>query len=376
MDSLATHPVSALSAGLAQRRVLVPDPYLHRDPERIYNPLTDRALAPGEEGWEPLARLLEGSTSVTDLGARERENLAAAGWLIDAGEDPSHRHRLMYVSLEAHTVCNQKCYFCPVADAPRKSYFMPTELFERIVGELTAYRDTLEGVVLINYNEPTVDPRFVDQCRTVIEAGLPLAVNTNGSGLTPARVDALRQIGLLRFLLINLSTIDPEEYQRTRGVGHLRKVIKNVDYANRHRVAEEMVILVLGEDDDNHEANFAAISRRYAGGNFEVRRFDLMDRAGRIAVGKRPPQPHRCLAGCDNLGSRPLQHLHITPQGRCVLCCEDYDENHVVGDLNQQSVKQVLSGEALATMRRWIYGQDEAPADFMCRHCIYARPGP
>ncbi len=376
MDSPATHPISVLSTRLAERRILAPDPYLHREPGRIYSPLTDRTLEPGDDGWEPLVRLLDDSASIADLEARVREALVAAGWLIDVREDPSHRHRLMYVSLEAHTVCNQKCYFCPVADAPRKSYFMPTELFERIVGELTAYRDSLEGVVLINYNEPTVDPRFVDQCRTLIDAGLPLAVNTNGSGLTPARVDALRQIGLLRFLLINLSTIDPDEYRRTRGVGHLQTVIENVDYANRHQVAEEMVILVLGEDDESHERNFTAISRRFAGGTFEVRRFDLMDRAGRIEVGKKPPQPHSCLAGCDNLGSRPLQHLHITPQGRCVLCCEDYDENHVVGDLREQNVKQILSGEALARLRRWVYGQEEAPADFMCRHCIYARPGP
>jgi len=33
-------------------------------------------------------------------------------------------------------------------------------------------------------------------------------------------VDALLEIGLLRFLLINLSTIDAEEYRRTRDVGH------------------------------------------------------------------------------------------------------------------------------------------------------------
>ena len=149
-------------------------------------------------------------------------------------------------------------------------------------------------------------------------------------------------------------------------------MIDNVDYANRHRVADEMVILVLGEDDEVHERNFQAISERFAGGTFDVRRFDLMDRAGRIAVGKRPPEPHRRLAGCDNLGSRPLQHLHITPQGRCVLCCEDYDENYVVGNLNEQSVEEVLTGDALARLRRWIYGQEEAPDDFMCRNCIYA----
>ena len=68
----------------------------------------------------------------------EDDALSAAGWLLPADEDPSARFLLKYVSLEAHTVCNQSCYFCPVSVAPRESYFMPTELYERIVGELIA----------------------------------------------------------------------------------------------------------------------------------------------------------------------------------------------------------------------------------------------
>ena len=72
------------------------------------------------------------------------------------------------------------------------------------------------------------------------------------------------------------------------------------------------------------------------------------------------------------MGSRPLQHLHITPRAQAVLCCEDYDENYVVGDLTQSTVAEVLAGPQLAQMRRWAYGIDEAPEDFICRGCVYA----
>lgn len=351
----------------------VVEPFLHVEAERVENPLTDKTLQPGEPGWEALRRLLDGGRELRQAPDPEAQALIDQGWLVPAGDDLDRRHYLKYVSLETHTVCNQKCYFCPVAIKPRDRDFMPTELFERIVGQLEAYRRTLEAVFIINYNEPTVDPRFVDQCRSILGAGLPLSVNTNGSGLTPERVDALLDAGPLRFLLINLSTLDAEEYRRTRGVGHLQRVIDNVDYANRHHIAEEMVILVLGEDDEAHDRNFEAISERFAGGTFEVQRFGIMDRAGNIDVGVKPGEPHACLRGCDNLGSRPLQHLHITPQGRCVLCCEDYDENNVVGDLRQSTVAEVLEGSGLAQMRRWIYGLEEAPADFICRGCLYAK---
>jgi len=88
---------------------------------------------------------------------------------------------------------------------------------------------------------------------------------------------------------------------------------------------------------------------------------------------KKASERMRPLAGCDNLGSRPLQHLHITPHGKCLLCCEDYDEQHVVGDLNTSTVAEVLAGPEIARLRRWVYGLEEAPADFMCRKCIFAR---
>jgi Iron-sulfur cluster-binding domain len=98
-----------------------------------------------------------------------------------------------------------------------------------------------------------------------------------------------------------------------------------------------------------------------------------MDRAGWLDVGLKPDVPKRHLAGCDNLGSRPLQHLHITPRGQCVLCCEDYDERYLVGDLTSSTVTEVLEGPELATMRKWVYGIEEAPDDFMCRDCVFAR---
>ena len=350
----------------------VPHPFLHVAPGGVYNPLTDRALAPGEPGYEPLRALLAGTLGAADLEPGDLALLTAGGWLADPGDDLSRRFLLKYVSLEAHTVCNQACYFCPVSVDPREAYFMPTDLYERIVGEVAAYRDTIAAVFMINYNEPTLDKRFVDQVRTIKEAGLPPAVLTNGSGLTPKRVDALLAAGGLRYLSINLSTLDRERYQATRGGAHLDTVRRNLDYLKDLPVAEEMHIVVLGTGDETHLLDFAAIRDAYAGSRFEVKYYEVMDRAGYLQIGRAIGDRQRPLCGCDNVGSRSLQHLHVTPHGKCVLCCEDYDENYVVGDLTEQLVAEVLAGPEIARLRRWAYGVEEAPADFLCRKCVFA----
>ena len=290
-----------------------------------------------------------------------------------AAEDASQRFLLKYVSLEAHTVCNQSCYFCPVSIAPRADEVMSEAMFESIVGQLTGFSATVESVFLQSYNEPTIDRRFVQQCRTLFAAKLPVAVLSNGSGLTPAKVDALADAGPLRFLCINLSTLDRERYARDRGEDHLGIVLRNLDYAKDVAVAADMKVVVLGVGDAMHDADFAAIGERFAGSRFSVEKHVVMDRAGWLDVGLKPPARKTHLRGCDNVGSRPLQHLHITPAGKCVLCCEDYDERYVVGDLTTTTIAAVLEGDEVARLRKWVYGIEEAPADFICRNCVFAR---
>ncbi|HEV7518775.1 MAG TPA: radical SAM protein, partial [Thermoanaerobaculia bacterium] len=270
---------SALLTEPAPDLALRVNPFLHDGGDRLYDPLTDRTLKDGEPGYPALRALLAGG-ALAGLPDADLAGLAAEGWLLPAEEDPSRRFLMKYVSLEAHTVCNQACYFCPVSIAPREDYFMPTALYERIVGELAAHRDTIEAVFMINYNEPTADRRFLDQVRAIKAAGLPPAVLTNGSGLTPERIDALVEMGGLRFLSINLSTLDRARYQRDRGEDHLAGVLRNVDYAKDKAVAQQMDMVVLGTGNDDHQRDFAEIRERFAGSRFEVKSFEVMDRAG------------------------------------------------------------------------------------------------
>ena len=340
-------------------------PYLHVDPERIYNPLTDRVLTPSDPLFERFLRFRTGGEPDADL--------EAGGWVVGKDADLSTRHRLKIVSLETLTTCNQKCYFCPVSIAPRDDIAMEGALFERIVDELTGFRDTLEAVFLQNYNEPTVDRRFVEHVRMLSAADLPVAVLSNGSGFTPGKIDAILEAEPLRFLCINLSTLDRDRYSKDRGEDHLPLVLKNLDYMKDLELARQMKIVVLGRGDETHRQDFEAIRDRFLGSRFEVTQNTVMDRAGWLDVGLKADAPSRRLAGCDNVGSRPLQHLHINPQGKCIFCCEDYDEKYVVGDLNASTLIQVLEGEELAKLRRWSYGLEDSPDDFICRHCIFAR---
>ncbi|HRC84775.1 MAG TPA: radical SAM/SPASM domain-containing protein [Thermoanaerobaculia bacterium] len=351
-------------------------PYLHIGPDRVYNPITDKLILETEPGYPELRALLAGAVGAEHLGAELFAMLSQGGWLVERAVDASRLFRLKYVAIEANSHCNQSCYFCPVSIAPRETYQMPTELYRRILSEVAPYRETVEAVFMINYNEPTADPRFVELVGMIREHGLPPATLTNGTGLTPGRTDRLLELGGLRFLSINLSTLDRERYRRDRGGDHLNLVLKNVDYAASRPLAEQMDIVVLGTGNEEHREDFERIRERYEGSRFTVKYFEVNDRAGYLTIGLKAAKEPRRLCGCEYVGSRPLQHLHVTPRGQAVLCCQDYNETVVVGDLNLMSVDEVLTGPAMAQARRWAYGVEEAPDRFLCRNCRYALTRP
>lgn len=362
-------PLESVDRSTDDHRV---EPFLQVFDGHLHNPLTDRVKAVGDPGYPELRSLALGELPLASLPRSLRSELAADGWIVEHAPDLASRFTLKYVSFEAHTVCNQGCYFCPVSVDRREPYFMPLDFYEEITLQLAEFRDTIEGVSMIHYNEPTVDKRFVEQVAILKKYGLPPAVLTNGSGLTPARVDAILEMGGLKFLSINLSTLDRARYAADRQGDHLVQVMKNLDYVKDRPLAETMEIAVLGQDDAVHKRNFEEIRDYFAGSHFDVKYYQVMNRAGHVQIGLAPAKPVERLCGCEQTGSRPVQWVHITPHGNCVLCCQDYSDEYVVGNLHEESLREILSGPKMTLLRRWVYGMEEAPDDFICKQCIYA----
>lgn len=349
------------------------EPFLHFEARRVHNPLTDRSLSSEQPGFELLQDLRRDIGALGDIDPMALEALVTHQWLIDSSKTQTDgRFRLKYVQFEASSACNQACYFCPVSTDPRADHTMSLEFYEDIVRQLARHGSTIEAVSMVHYNEPTVDKWFLERVRILMSHGLGVGLLTNGTGLTSKRIDVLEKLGQLHYLSVNLSTLDREQYAKDRRGDHLAVVLRNLDSLKGRRIAKQMDLVVLGKGDEAHRASLAEIEERFGGSPFEIKSHVVMDRAGNVPLGLRPPNPHRRLCGCEQIGSRPLQWVHITAHGRCVLCCQDYAESYVVGDLREETLEEVLSGQRMARFRRWVYGLDEAPDDFICRHCVFA----
>ena len=349
---------------------IIVEPYLHVYDWGVYNPLTDRTLTSSNALYKVLCAYIERNEHPASTD--HIQMLVNEGWLLPLAEATATRFLLKYVSLEANVACNQACYFCPVSFKKRKDGIMPLEFYETIVQQLTRYKNTIQGVFMNHYNEPTIDRYFLSRIRILKKYGFDIGLLTNGTGLTPKRVDKILNMGGIRHLCINLSTIDPSAYHKDRGSDHLRGVLRNIDFANQHPIGKEMLIVVLGLGDQKHDDNYANIQERFKGSNFEVRYEIASSRGYHLPIGQSPTKLIEKLAGCEQTGSRVLQHLHITAEGKAILCCQDYHSEYEVGDLRQETIHEILQGDRMATMRRWVYGLDDAPKNFICRSCIFA----
>jgi MoaA/NifB/PqqE/SkfB family radical SAM enzyme len=346
-----------------------PSPFLHDRGSVVYNPLTGESLSKEGEAFAALSRIAAGEEA--QVSAAALEHLRAARFLIEDVDAEARRSHLLFLSLETCTSCNHRCPFCPVSVDPREREVMTRELFESILDQVVAAAGKGIVVFLSNYNEPTVDPLFEERCRALFARGLPVSILTNASHFDPERAERLEAMGRFRYVGINLPTLDPERYLRLHGTKDLDRVVANIDAMRARSLAEETAIVVLGDEDDAHRRDVEAIRARFGSKGWDVRPFRIRSRPASGTFVPEPPAKKK-LRGCELMGSRPFEHLHVTATAKAVLCCQDYYEKLTVGDLKTQTVAELLGGDAMARLRKWTYGVEEAPDDFLCRRCEFA----
>jgi pyruvate-formate lyase-activating enzyme len=347
-------------------------PFLHDRGHAFYNPLTGKDLPATHPGHAALGRISRGLPAGVD--ASVLEHLRAERFLIDDVFAESRRTHLLYVSLETCTSCNHRCPFCPVSVEPRDKEVMSQELFESIVDQVADFGAEDVVVSLSNYNEPTFDPLFEDRIRHLFARKIPVSLLTNASGFTPERSALFEKLGRFRYVGVNLPTLRPERYEKLHGTRDLPRVIENMDAMHAREIAQETAIVVLGAEDEEHRRDVAEIRAHFEPKGWVVKQFRIRSRPASGTYVVEPP-PVQKLRGCDLVGSRPFEHLHVTGTGTAVLCCQDYYEKLKIGDLKTQTVAEILGGDTIARLRRWVYGVEEAPDDFLCRRCEFAIPG-
>lgn len=284
------------------------------------------------------------------------------GWLLRTDEI-WHQTNMTYLAIAVNSHCNWRCEYCPVHDQPAAPSYMNRDDFERIL-ENVSRNKSLRYVALNVFNEPLLDKYFADRIRLLHSYGLRLMLNTNASHLEESVLRLLSEYQIVEKLLINFPSPEQKEFYRMTGYRHLDKVMKNIQTAINLNFPCE--IAVNGTHEDRIKA-YPVIQRLWGENqNVIITDYSSVDRAGNLQNQYLLNIYNKKLYGCRQI----IRWLHVGIHGEVFTCSMDFHKENIYGNALEEDIADIINGHKAISLRRKIFGADQADTQFICRRCL------
>jgi hypothetical protein len=216
-------------------------------------------------------------------------------------------------------------------------------------------------------------PDIVEQVRLAATLGTELVLLTNATGLTDRKYEKLLRAHPRLTVDIHLSAIDPTEYRLAFGVPLHPHLLRRL-----HAIAEygktsdgDIRMMVMGRRDDRHQKNWEEVQGFFADTGMEVGIDVVHDRAGALPFPYYQGYQHRNVIGCA-LDNRYSHWIHVAVSGNWVLCCQDYDELYVFGNVFKQAVRDIAESTHRHDVISNAIGRTGGDELSICQKCHYA----
>ncbi|WP_373550455.1 radical SAM/SPASM domain-containing protein [Haliscomenobacter sp.] len=285
------------------------------------------------------------------------------------------------ISIEPTTACNLRCPECP---SGLRAFSRPTgnlrsDFFRKTIDDL--HRD-LSFLIFYFQGEPYINPDFLDMVQYASQRGIYTITSTNGHFLNEENARKTIESGLDR-LIISVDGSTQEVYEQYRKSGKLEVVLQGarnvvkwkkelksktphlifqflVVRPNEHQIPE---IYKLAEEIGIDEVKLkTAQIYDYAQGNSLIPIQDQYSRYRRQADGSYRIK-NQLLNHCWKLWHACV----ITWDGVVVPCCFDKDAKYRMGNLQEQSLREVWQQEPYREFRQQLLkGRDKID---ICTNC-------
>lgn len=264
------------------------------------------------------------------------------------------------ISFEPTTSCNLRCPECP---SGLRQFTRPTGMLQK-----DFFRDTIDDIYkellyLIFYfqGEPYLNPDFLEMVKYASSKGIYTATSTNAHYLTDDNAKRTVESGLDR-LIISIDGTTQDVYQQYRVGGNIEKVIEGaknivkwkkklksktpfvffqflVVKPNEHQIeAIKQLAKEVGVDEVRFKT--AQVYDYETDPNNLIPTIDTFSRYKKNTDGTYTPK-NKMVNRCWK-----LQHANvITWDGLVVPCCFDKDAMHQLGNLKNQSFKEIWNND-------------------------------
>lgn len=291
---------------------------------------------------------------------------------------PAARAYPRVVNIETVSSCNAACIFCPhpLTGKNQNVLRMDNALFDKIVMDVAEHHQDVEEICFGLMNEPTLDPQVFARIRRVREL-TPVGVTliTNGSTLTSKRTDEMLRCPP-DILKISVTGHDQASYERNMPGMSYPRLMRHLTYLSEQiellRAAGRPVPLVGVSSvytDDVAQIDYRVTAQRWAEFGFGYNYINAENRGGFLAdrMEQLSSQQWRLRTKCN----RPNKQLNVLADGRVVLCCADWREEVVIGNLQHHTISELWHADLLNRYRWELAGGHTDDLD-PCRTCMQA----
>lgn len=286
---------------------------------------------------------------------------------------------LLYV--DPSSACNFKCQFCPtghkdlISSSDYRRNVMSYDIFSKLVEGLSEFEKPLKVMRMNKIGEPLLNKRLADMIALAKNSGNVQYIDlaTNGALFSEKLLSNLVESGLDR-LNISLEGVNAEQYKQHAKVDiDFETFVEKVKWFYSNKGNCEVTIKVPGnyltEDDKSY---FYDEFGNYCDRIFveEIAPiwpgFDIEQRSG-IQVQSEQGQYKQMLEE-KSICTYIFYAMAINSDGTVSACCPDWDQKLLIGDLRQQSLKEIWNSEEMNNLRQ-LHLENNRKQNSICKDC-------
>jgi radical SAM protein with 4Fe4S-binding SPASM domain len=264
----------------------------------------------------------------------------------------------MILFVDPASTCNFKCKFCPTGnrqllkDTARWQGRMDFELYRKIIDDLEEFDEPLKVLRLYKEGEPLLNSRFADMVHYAKASGAVQYIDTttNGYLLEPERIKTILDAGLDR-INISVDGLSDQQFLEFTGVKvDFEKYVENIRNFYEARGDCEVCIKIAGDFlSEEDKVHFFDTFGNYADRIFIENvapcwpEFDVESHLGVQIKKGIYGQPIGDVNTCPYI----FYSMSVNSDGSVSLCFLDWAHKLIIGDVRQQSLKEIWEADAL-----------------------------
>ncbi|MFC1562968.1 radical SAM/SPASM domain-containing protein [candidate division KSB1 bacterium] len=275
------------------------------------------------------------------------------------------------LSIELTNACNSDCIMCPRSKLTRKITQMDFDLFKKTIDDCKGHR--LRKINLFWFGETFIYPKLPAAIKYIKE-GLPktkVNISTNGALVNGEIAEKIIDSGLdtLNFDIDGATKQTFESIRRNLNFEQVTENVKNFMTIRKKLEKKKPRVSVTIIKMDKTVGEIDSFINYWK---------DIVDHVGvndyntwlgtvedlNVGEKKEKSSTGKFTFPCDH----PFNELAIAVDGRATMCCLDSDCSEVMGNLKENSIKEIWTGEKIIEKRQLLI-ENKYDQIQICKNC-------